>query len=75
MMHDSLLNLHSVFLDTLYIKNKFRKICENFMQVWVVCGMLYCIFTTKIILKIEFSSAEGFLKTTIKIACAQKWKA
>jgi hypothetical protein len=43
------------------------------MQAWIAWAS---IFTTKIILKSKFSSAEGlFLKTTQKMACAQKWKA
>ena len=35
----------------------------------------YSIFTTRIILKSKFTSAGGFSKTTLKMTCAQKWKA
>jgi hypothetical protein len=46
---------------------KFRKICENFMQAWIV----WSIFTIKIISESKFSSAGGlFLKTILKMACA-----
>jgi hypothetical protein len=49
------------------LNGKFRKICETFMQAWVVRGTA-SILTTKIILKSKFSSAGGlFLKTTLKV--------